>query len=293
MKGRSSTTQKEKMKDTKKREIKIKRKRRKRKKKKKKREKTKAKTLKNEKNRKTIQTKGKRKGKRSGKRKRKKKKNKNKKVKIKEKKRKRNWCGCSTLNYHQQPCPRAQSDTQAASTHTRAVFWHLLACLWQIGSFFGIFGGCADWFRPLDRRRWSWIKWWSVSWLRRHVEKMLPKKPGLGQRRRVVVRKWRCFFIRFSRAQCGEPCVECHRAKLVRIGNLRGWLRAATLPRMCCARKCMRPGSRVAAAKDPFVTARKAFLSSWTGCDNKGEGMWWEKLKWQAEVVKNVRKEVS
>ena len=39
-----------------------------------------------------------------------------------------------------------------------------------------------------------------------------------------------------------------------------------------CARKCMRPGSWVAAAKRPAVTARNAFLSPWTGCDNNGEG---------------------
>ena len=31
-------------------------------------------------------------------------------------------------------------------------------------------------------------------------------------------------------------------------------------------------GSQVAAAKKPFVTARKAFLSPWTDCDRKGEG---------------------
>ena len=34
----------------------------------------------------------------------------------------------------------------------------------------------------------------------------------------------------------------------------------------------MWPGSWVAAAKRPAVTAIKAFLSPWTGCDNKGEG---------------------
>ena len=31
-------------------------------------------------------------------------------------------------------------------------------------------------------------------------------------------------------------------------------------------------GSWSAAAKRPLVTARKAFLSSWTGCDTNGEG---------------------
>ena len=40
---------------------------------------------------------------------------------------------------------------------------------------------------------------------------------------------------------------------------------------ICCARKCMRPGSWTAAAKRPFVTARNALLSPWTGCDVKGE----------------------
>ena len=35
--------------------------------------------------------------------------------------------------------------------------------------------------------------------------------------------------------------------------------------------KCMRPGSSAAAAKRPFVTERKASLSSWTGCDNIGD----------------------
>ena len=34
----------------------------------------------------------------------------------------------------------------------------------------------------------------------------------------------------------------------------------------------MRPGSGAAVAKRPFVIARKAFLSPWTGCDKKGEG---------------------
>ena len=33
----------------------------------------------------------------------------------------------------------------------------------------------------------------------------------------------------------------------------------------------MWPGSRAAAAKRPFVTARKAFLSPWTGCDKERE----------------------
>ena len=31
----------------------------------------------------------------------------------------------------------------------------------------------------------------------------------------------------------------------------------------------MRPGSGAADAEGPFVTARKAFLSPWTGCDIK------------------------
>ena len=31
-------------------------------------------------------------------------------------------------------------------------------------------------------------------------------------------------------------------------------------------------GSWSAAARRPFVTARKAFLSPWTGCDKNGEG---------------------
>ena len=31
----------------------------------------------------------------------------------------------------------------------------------------------------------------------------------------------------------------------------------------------MRPGSGAAAAQSPFVTARQAFLSPWTGCDKK------------------------
>ena len=34
----------------------------------------------------------------------------------------------------------------------------------------------------------------------------------------------------------------------------------------------MRSGSGAVAAKRPFVTARKAFLSPWTACDKKGEG---------------------
>ena len=33
-------------------------------------------------------------------------------------------------------------------------------------------------------------------------------------------------------------------------------------PWSCCARNCMRPGSGAAVAWRPFVTARKAFLSS-------------------------------
>ena len=46
-----------------------------------------------------------------------------------------------------------------------------------------------------------------------------------------------------------------------RIGNLRGWLLAATSPWICCAKKCMRPGSWDAATKRPGVTARNALLS--------------------------------
>ena len=34
----------------------------------------------------------------------------------------------------------------------------------------------------------------------------------------------------------------------------------------------MRLGSLDVAAKGHFVTTRKAFLSPWTGCHNKGEG---------------------
>ena len=34
----------------------------------------------------------------------------------------------------------------------------------------------------------------------------------------------------------------------------------------------MEPGSWTAVAERPFVTAREAFLSPWTGCDKKEEG---------------------
>ena len=42
-------------------------------------------------------------------------------------------------------------------------------------------GMCFDWSAPDGRRKCIWIKRWSVSRLRRHVEIGLPKKPGLGQ----------------------------------------------------------------------------------------------------------------
>ena len=40
-----------------------------------------------------------------------------------------------------------------------------------------------------------------------------------------------------------------------RLGTCEGGFFAATLPWICCARKCMRPGGRVAASKTPAVTA--------------------------------------
>ena len=46
-----------------------------------------------------------------------------------------------------------------------------------------------DWSAPDGSRKCIWIKRLSVSRFGRHVEMVLPKKFGLGQRRRIVVRK--------------------------------------------------------------------------------------------------------
>ena len=48
-------------------------------------------------------------------------------------------------------------------------------------------------------------------------------------------------------------------------------------------------GSSSAVANRPFVTARKAFLSPWTGCDENGEGCG-ERMK---EKERNVGLPVS
>ena len=54
----------------------------------------------------------------------------------------------------------------------------------------------------------------------------------------------------------------------------------------------MMSGSGAVAVKRPFVTARKAFLSPWTGCDKKGEGCGErngsDKLKWCKKFGKKV-----
>ena len=54
---------------------------------------------------------------------------------------------------------------------------------------------------------------------------------------------------------------------LGRLGICEGGFELPHRPGHVVPKKCMRPGSRTASAKRPFVTAREAFLSPWTGCD--------------------------
>ena len=110
-----------------------------------------------------------------------------------------------------------------------------------------------------------------------------PRKLWLRQRRWVKEWKRRHFFIGAGRTQHGKPCSESYGARPAvrwkrflsswKVGNLRRRLCARTNHWICCARKCTRLGSWVAAQR-----------TGW----QKRRGMWWEKKKLQAEVAKGL-----